>query len=107
MLIPFRLSACENGSELSWDDENKRVIVSTSVSDKCYVYFNRKSTFAEYIINDVYTGSDGENGLYYHDEVGTYGTLEAGYYSYRFSGADPNNYVRLRCVQLLWRAPIL
>ena len=28
------LSACENGSELSWDDENKRVIVSTSVSDK-------------------------------------------------------------------------
>ena len=107
MLIPFRLSACENGSELSWDDENKRVIVSTSVSDKCYVYFDRKSTFTEYIINDVYTGSDGENGLYYHDEVGTYGTLEAGYYSYRFSGADPNNYVRLRRVQLLWRAPIL
>ena len=28
------LSACENGSELTWDDENKRVIVSTSVSDK-------------------------------------------------------------------------
>ena len=28
------LSACENGSELSWDDENKRVIMSTSVSDK-------------------------------------------------------------------------
>ena len=29
-----RLSKCENGSELSWDDENKRVIMSTSVSDK-------------------------------------------------------------------------
>ncbi len=29
-----QLSTCENGSELSWDDENKRVIVSTSVSDK-------------------------------------------------------------------------
>ena len=28
-----RLSGCENGSQLAWDDENKRVIVSTSVSD--------------------------------------------------------------------------
>ena len=59
-----RLSKCENGSELSWDNENKRVIVSTSVSDKCYVYFDvYEPTFAEYIINDIYT-EDGENGLY-------------------------------------------
>ena len=28
------LSKCENGSKLTWDDENKRVIMSTSVSDK-------------------------------------------------------------------------
>ena len=90
-----RLSKCENGSELSWDDENKRVIVSTSVSDKCYVYFDRKSTFAEYIINNVYTGSDGENGLYYHDGVGSYTNAdqEAGDNSYRYAGANPNNYV--------------
>lgn len=26
-----QLSACENGSTLAWDDENKRVIMSTSV----------------------------------------------------------------------------
>ena len=38
---------------------------------------------------------DGENGLYYHDGVGTYTNAdqEAGDNSYRYSGANPNNYV--------------
>ena len=51
-------------------------------------------TFANYIINDVYT-TDGENGIYYHDGVGTYTNAdqEAGDNSYRYSGADPNNHV--------------
>ena len=51
-------------------------------------------TFASYIINEVYT-ADGENGLYYHDGVGTYTNAdqEAGDNSYRYSGANPNNYV--------------
>ena len=88
-----RLSKCENGSELSWDDENKKVIVSTSVSDKCYVYFDVYAPiFSDYIINDIYT-EDGVNGLYLHDGAGTYGSLEAGDNSYRYSGANPNNYV--------------
>ena len=49
---------------------------------------------ASYIINDVYT-ADGENGLYYHDGVGSYTNAdqEAGDNSYRYSGANPNNYV--------------
>ncbi len=47
--------------------------------------------FATYITN-LYT-TDGENGLYYHDGTGTYGTLEAGDNSYRYTGANPNNYV--------------
>ena len=34
------LSKCENGGELSWDDTNKRVLMSGNVSDKCYVYFD-------------------------------------------------------------------
>ena len=34
------LSKCENGGELYWDDENKRVVMSGNVSDKCYVYFD-------------------------------------------------------------------
>ena len=51
-------------------------------------------TLAEYIINNVYT-EDGENGLYYHDGVGSYTNAdqEAGDNSYRYSGANPNNYV--------------
>ena len=50
--------------------------------------------FSDYIINDIYT-TDGENGLYYHDGVGSYTNAdqEAGDNSYRFSGANPNNYV--------------
>ena len=49
---------------------------------------------ADYIKTQVYTG-DGNNGLYYHDGVGTYtnATQEAGDNSYRYSGANPNNYV--------------
>ena len=34
------LSKCENGGELSWDDTNKRVLMSSNMSDKCYVYFD-------------------------------------------------------------------
>ena len=51
-------------------------------------------TLADYIINDVYE-SDGVNGLYYHDGVGSYtnANQEAGDNSYRYSGANPNNYV--------------
>ena len=51
-------------------------------------------TFANYIINDVYT-TDGKNSLYYHDGVGSYTNAdqEAGDNSYRYSGANPNNYV--------------
>ena len=45
-------------------------------------------------IKGLYDASnEGANGIYYHDGVGTYGTLEAGDNSYRFSGANPNNYV--------------
>ena len=55
---------------------------------------DREKTFAEYIIEDVYT-EDGANDLYYHDGVGTYtnASEEAGDNSYRYSGANPNNYV--------------
>ena len=53
----------------------------------------KKPTLADYITG-LYT-TDGENGLYYHDGVGTYTNAdqEAGDNSYRYSGANPNNYV--------------
>ena len=47
--------------------------------------------FADYII-DLYS-QDGSNNLYLMDESGTYGRYEIGDYSYRYVGADPNNYV--------------
>ena len=51
-------------------------------------------TLAECITTEVYT-TDGENGLYYHDGTGTYTNAdqEAGDNSYRYAGANPNNYV--------------
>ena len=83
------LSKCENGGELYWDDENKRVVMSGNVSDKCYVYFDKALTLATYV-KSLYTGTQGDNNIYYHDSSLTNG---AGDSSYRYSGANPNNYV--------------
>ena len=78
------LSRCENGSTLSWDDTKKAVIVSGNLSDKCYVYFDiYQPTLAEYI-KSQYTGTQGENALYYHNSTLTNG---AGDNSYRYAGA--------------------
>ena len=94
------LSRCENGSTLSWDDTKKAVIVSGNLSDKCYVYFDiyvpprfdetcDTSTLACYIAKQ-YTGTQGDNSLYYHDSDLANG---AGDNSYRYAGANPNNFV--------------
>ena len=50
---------------------------------------NELQTLADYVISQ-YTGTDGENGLYYHDADLANG---AGDNSYRYAGANPNNYV--------------
>ena len=94
------LSKCENGGELSWDDENKKVLMSGNVSDKCYVYFDK------YIhkISDVCSSNEnlascvkkfGDKGsvisnIYIHNSTLTNG---AGDNSYRYFGANPDNYV--------------
>ncbi len=51
-------------------------------------------SFAECIKTEVYTG-DGNEGLYYHDGSGSYtnAAQEAGDNSYRYAGANPDNYV--------------
>ena len=53
-----------------------------------------KITLANYIIENIYT-VDGEKGLYYHDGVGSYTNYdkEIEDNSYRYSGANPDNYV--------------
>ena len=85
------LSKCENGSTLSWDDNNKKVIMSGNVSDKCYVYFDKIMTLSEYVIAQ-YDEVQGNNNIYYHDS-----SLEngAGDNSYRYAGASEsvNNFV--------------
>ena len=98
------LSRCENGGTLSWDEEAKKVIMKSNISDKCYVYFDKyeptlseicnNMSLADCLVANVYT-EDGVNDLYYHDGTGTYtnASEEAGDNSYRYSGADPNNYV--------------
>ena len=94
------LSKCENGGELSWDDENKRVLMSGNVSDKCYVYFDK------YIpkISDVC--SSNENLASCVKKFGDKGSVISNIYlhnsslensakdnSYRYFGANPDNYV--------------
>ena len=84
-----RLSACENGSTLTWDDTTKRVIVEANTVEKCYIYFDVEKPTLASTIEDLYT-VDGENGLYYHDADLANGAQDN---SYRYSGANPNNYV--------------
>ena len=89
------LSKCEKGSKLSWDNENKRVLMNGNKSDKCYVYFDvyvkPQVLLADYV-KSLYTGTQGTNNIYYHDANLTNG---AGDNSYRFAGASDqvNNYV--------------
>ena len=95
------LSVCEHGSELSWDDENKRVVMSGNVSDKCYVYFdvyvpptiadfcNSGDTLTTCVKNFGNQGTDMSN-IYIHNSGLTNG---AGDNSYRYAGANPNNFV--------------
>ena len=93
------LSRCENGSELSWDDVNKKILMSGVSADKCYVYFDiarfdklcNTSTFACHVAK-LYTGTQGENGIYYHNTSLING---AGDNNYRYAGANPNNYICL------------
>ena len=92
------LSRCENGGTLTWNSETNKVVMQTNSSDRCYVYFDKEpslaevcsgKTFAECITTEVYT-TDGDNGLYYHDADLANGAQDN---SYRYSGANPNNYV--------------
>ena len=89
------LSKCENGSELSWDNENKKVLMSGNKSDKCYVYFDvyvkPQVLLADYV-KSLYVSNNGENGIYYHDATLANGANDN---SYRFAGASDqvNNYV--------------
>ncbi len=91
----YTFSGLETGTEY-----NFRVYAVDTNGVSSNVYTLNESTlstvnFAYYIKNMVYTGIDGNNGLYYHDGLGSYtnANQEAGDNSYRYAGANPNNYV--------------
>ena len=94
------LSRCEKGSELSWDDTKKAVIMQGNVSDKCYVYFDIWiPSIAAYCTSgtDLATcvknfGDQGPSvsNIYIHNSALTNG---AGDNSYRYAGANPNNFI--------------
>ena len=86
------LSKCDNGGELSWDNDKKVVLMSADSINKCYVYFDLNSqTLAEYVMAQ-YTGVQGENAMYYHDSTLANGASDN---SYRYAGPseEVNNFV--------------
>ncbi len=94
-------SGCENGGTLEYQGNN--VYVKAASSDRCYVYFAIDNATNRCLLNyeeslacDLIKNKD--NSLIYHDGKCDYEgeencTLEAGDLSYRFVGANPNNYV--------------
>lgn len=55
----LKLSRCENGSQLSWDNENKLVLMSSNTSDKCYVYFDKFKVINFYLNDIEYSAESG------------------------------------------------
>ena len=60
-----------------------------SMGVNVYITKNERVLLTDYVISQ-YTGTQGDNGIYYHDSSLTNG---AGDNSYRYAGANPNNYV--------------
>lgn len=49
-----KLSRCENGSTLIWDNVTKKILMKANTSDKCYVYFDK---YKISVINKTITSS--------------------------------------------------
>ena len=74
-------------------DSDQNANTGKSFSASLIIQEEEIITLANYVIN--LCTADGENGLYYHDGVGSYTNAdqEAGDNSYRYSGVNPNNYI--------------
>ena len=70
-------------------DENQNGNAGKSMSAKVMIQKEKINLLADYV-KSLYTGTQGENSIYYHNSSLTNG---AGDNSYRYSGANPNNYV--------------
>ena len=75
------LSKCENGGILSWNNDTKKIVMQTNISDRCYIYFDKynmpqitnvKATevTSDSIMVSV-TASSGDGGIVsYHYSIG-------------------------------------
>jgi len=71
-------------------DENQNANAGKSMSAKVMIQKEEEKVFLADYVKSLYTGTQGDNNIYYHDSSLTNG---AGDSSYRYSGANPNNYV--------------
>ena len=75
---------------------NISIYIEDNQGQQSSIYSMQISTINKVLLADYIKGlytSDGTNGLYYHDGSGTYGSMEAEDNSYRYAGANPNNYI--------------
>ena len=79
----FTLTFVNLGTDQS-DNENAKMSVDIYLQKEEY-----KMPLSDYVISQ-YTGTQGANGIYYHDSSLANG---AGDNSYRYAGANPNNFV--------------
>ena len=103
-----RLSGCENGSKLTWDDENKRVLLQTNTSDKCYVYFDKytnveiTNVIASNVTSNSITinisASGGTNGIarYYYSSNNGSTWVNSTSSSYTFTNLSPGTQYTFR-----------
>ena len=102
-----RLSKCENGGTLSWNEETKRVIMQTNTSDKCYVYFDKYAvpTISEISVSKTYNSisltvdaAKGNNDIvkYYYSNNDGSSYVNSTSSSYTFSGLTPNSEYKIK-----------
>ena len=70
-------------------DASQNANAGKSMSAKVMIQKEKITLLADYV-KSLYTGTQGDNSIYYHDSSLING---AGDSSYRYSGANPNNYV--------------
>ncbi len=97
------MSACEKGSEIIWNEETKTVNLKTSISDKCYIYFDKYNipivtnieatniTSNSITINVTAMGGDGEVVSYHYSiDNGEYISSNSNSYTFNNLEAETN-----------------
>lgn len=72
------LSKCENGGDVSWDSELNTVIMTSNVSDKCYIYFDK---YTSVVIDDYSIDLSGTSIVVKLNATAGDGTISKYFYS--------------------------